>query len=548
MSVNLTHSTTRHASAAASTDAAASAAANTTAAGGTTGKGEAFGAVMSKHMQTRTGAAATSRHTTVAGQGHAHLNAHKQQDGAKTTSAETGGQDTPAAKATDKTATETASKTADGADTQAAGQAPAATQDSTAADSNLAQQAAAQTDAAKTDTTAAANAQPDTSKLAAAVDTAGATDTQTGSTNSGTANSGTSGSGTTSSGTTDAATLALVAAQALAATTTTAASTTVASATGTEAAVSDAVPAAAMPPSMSTPMGKALPVKGDSSASHASRGKGDGFANALMAADGDYDSGQDMSQISARDASAVPRTDAKDAVNRVRSSLDIFTQASQAQQGQAMDTQGASVPTQNDTSAATPAFSLQAAADTQSTYTATGAATASNMSQAAVENLAAMSVQMTKKLSEGNTKFTMDLHPADLGKVQVTLNIGSDGKTTAHLQFDSPVTASAFQSHEGELRSQLAQSGLTFDADALTFSSRSDGDAGFGSAFAQQQQNSQQQGQSQQDQSQQARQAARAMQAAGRMADDADIGALDASLASFRNRPSSSTLALNVIV
>ncbi|MBW8735414.1 MAG: flagellar hook-length control protein FliK [Asticcacaulis sp.] len=200
--------------------------------------------------------------------------------------------------------------------------------------------------------------------------------------------------------------------------------------------------------------------------------------------------------------------------------------------------------------AAPSGFSLQPQADTQGSYTATGAQSGgmtqggSNLARATVETLSTMSVQITRKLSEGNTKFAVELHPADLGKVEVTLSIARDGTTTAHLKFDTPVTAAAFQAQEGELRHQLAQSGLNLDGGALTFSSRDGGSAGgFGQSFAQMQQQNQPQDQSQSRQSQ-----ARAFQNAAAIADAADSSAaVDAGLLALRAGVSS-TLALNLIV
>ena len=195
-------------------------------------------------------------------------------------------------------------------------------------------------------------------------------------------------------------------------------------------------------------------------------------------------------------------------------------------------------------------FTLQQPqAEVTGSYTATGAQAAgmteggSNLARATVENLSAMAVQINRKLSEGNTKFAVELHPADLGKVEVTLNIARDGTTTAHLKFDTPVTAAAFQAHEGDLRHQLAQTGLNLDSGSLTFSSRDDGNGGsFSQAFAQSQQ---------QDQQSQSRQSqARAFQNAAAVAADADTSAaasVDAGLLAMR-AGGSSTLALNLIV
>ena len=198
------------------------------------------------------------------------------------------------------------------------------------------------------------------------------------------------------------------------------------------------------------------------------------------------------------------------------------------------------------------AFALQAQAEAPGAYTATGAQTAgttqagSNLARATVETLSNMSVQIHRKMSEGNTTFAVELHPADLGKVEVTLTMTRDGTTTAHLKFDTPVTAAAFQAQEGELRRQLAQTGLNVDQGALTFSSRDDNanTGGFNQAFAQMQQQNQPQGQ----QNRQSRSQARAFQDAAAVAADADSNAaIDAGLLALRAGVSS-TLALNLIV
>lgn len=230
---------------------------------------------------------------------------------------------------------------------------------------------------------------------------------------------------------------------------------------------------------------------------------------------------------------------ARDVVAKVR---DAVTGADPQPAQPAADprTVGASAPDAQ-SSTMPSAFSLQALNDTQGSYTATGASTAaaSNLSKAAVETLSALSMQISKKLEHGSTKFAIELYPADLGKVEVSLHIARDGKTTAHLTFDSPVTAASFSASEPELRQQLANAGLSVDQDALSFSSR-DGSSqgnGFGSALAQ----------DQQQQQSQARQASRALEAARKVADDSDLNAvLDRAMNAMRS--GASTLALNLIV
>jgi flagellar hook-length control protein FliK len=164
--------------------------------------------------------------------------------------------------------------------------------------------------------------------------------------------------------------------------------------------------------------------------------------------------------------------------------------------------------------------------------TAAAQVPASTLSQTAVQTLSALSMQISKRLDDGNTRFTVELHPADLGRVDVALTIDRDGKVNAHLNFDTPITAAAFSAHQSELRQQLTQAGLNVDSGSLTFSSRQEG----GSAqtgqnpsgqggFMNQQQNPQhsQSGQSQSSPSG-AGDAARALAAAGQANDAADLG------------------------
>ncbi len=211
----------------------------------------------------------------------------------------------------------------------------------------------------------------------------------------------------------------------------------------------------------------------------------------------------------------------------------------------------------SDTSTQSSGFSVQTAqASTPSTYTAQAAPAhpaiqadaapaaapaaqpATTMSQTAVQTLSALSVQISKRLDDGNTKFNVELHPADLGRVDVALTIDRDGKVNAHLNFDTPMTATSFAAHEGELRQSLSQAGLNVDSGSLTFSSRGDDSSQSGSnnAFLNQQQQNQQQPNPQH--------AARALAATAQGNDAADLDLN--TLSNLSAAPS--TLALNLIV
>lgn len=250
---------------------------------------------------------------------------------------------------------------------------------------------------------------------------------------------------------------------------------------------------------------------------------------------GAQDSIDAIAKTGAEPVRAAAKADPKHMLGKVR---DAVTGAASQPAQAAVDPRVVSAAAPDAQSSTQPqAFSLQAISDTQGSYSATGASTTagSNMSRAAVETLSALSMQISKKLEQGSTKFAIELYPADLGKVEVALHIGRDGKTTAHLTFDSPVTAASFGASEPELRQQLADAGVSVDKDGLSFSSREGGN-GFGSAMAQDQQ-----------QQSQARHAARALQAANKVADDSDLNAILDTAASALRR-GVSTLALNLIV
>ncbi len=85
------------------------------------------------------------------------------------------------------------------------------------------------------------------------------------------------------------------------------------------------------------------------------------------------------------------------------------------------------------------------------------AATAVRGSPQTVANLAA---DIVKKLDGRSTSFDVQLDPAGLGKVDVRVEIGSDGKMTAAMSFDTPQAAAELKARAGDLQHALAQSGF----------------------------------------------------------------------------------------
>jgi flagellar hook-length control protein FliK len=103
---------------------------------------------------------------------------------------------------------------------------------------------------------------------------------------------------------------------------------------------------------------------------------------------------------------------------------------------------------------------------TAATQGPSGAAT-----QAPPAAVAFLSSEIVKQASGKTTSFNIELHPADLGKVDVKLQIQSDGQLAARMSFDNPAAAASFQANADSLRHSLQQAGFQVGGDALTFTS-----------------------------------------------------------------------------
>jgi len=111
---------------------------------------------------------------------------------------------------------------------------------------------------------------------------------------------------------------------------------------------------------------------------------------------------------------------------------------------------------------------------------------ASTLSRATVETTAQLAAHIARKLDGRSTRFDMVLTPEDLGRVDVSLEIGKDGQLSARLAFDNPAAAADLKGRADELRRQLQEAGFQVAGDALDFSQR-DPSTG-GGAFERQQQ------------------------------------------------------------
>lgn len=79
--------------------------------------------------------------------------------------------------------------------------------------------------------------------------------------------------------------------------------------------------------------------------------------------------------------------------------------------------------------------------------------------------------------------FRMQLHPTDLGQLEVRLKFSKDGTMKAHLVADKPETLAMLQKDSAQLQKMLEQSGIQLDGNALSFDLRQQRDQGAQSAY-----------------------------------------------------------------
>ncbi|MDO8801507.1 flagellar hook-length control protein FliK [Phenylobacterium sp.] len=76
------------------------------------------------------------------------------------------------------------------------------------------------------------------------------------------------------------------------------------------------------------------------------------------------------------------------------------------------------------------------------------------------QTVAHLAAQIVKKLEGRSTQFDVALNPEGLGRVDVRIEIGAQGKLTASMAFENPLAASELRARAGELQKALEQAGF----------------------------------------------------------------------------------------
>jgi flagellar hook-length control protein FliK len=149
---------------------------------------------------------------------------------------------------------------------------------------------------------------------------------------------------------------------------------------------------------------------------------------------------------------------------------------------------GATIGASSEASAAPPAAIAAAATAGTPADSAVGAAGVTATSAAQSTDAAAPSavraplpatpveqikVQLAKSALSGNDTITVNLHPDDLGRVEIKLEL-QDGQLRATITANNPDTLQLLKNDAANLQQSLQNAGLSTDANALNFQLRGD--------------------------------------------------------------------------
>jgi len=83
---------------------------------------------------------------------------------------------------------------------------------------------------------------------------------------------------------------------------------------------------------------------------------------------------------------------------------------------------------------------------------------------------AALGVAIAARSKDGEKQFDINMHPAELGRVDVRISVDADGKAQAHLSAEHPQTLQLLQNDKGTLERNLRDAGLDVANNGLSFS------------------------------------------------------------------------------
>ena len=92
--------------------------------------------------------------------------------------------------------------------------------------------------------------------------------------------------------------------------------------------------------------------------------------------------------------------------------------------------------------------------------------------------LSGLAVEIAANVKSGKSSFEIRLDPADLGRIDVRVQIDQNGQVTSHLTVEKPETLSMLQQDAPQLQQALTDAGLKTDSGGLQFSLRDQSSSG----------------------------------------------------------------------
>jgi hypothetical protein len=86
-----------------------------------------------------------------------------------------------------------------------------------------------------------------------------------------------------------------------------------------------------------------------------------------------------------------------------------------------------------------------------------------------------IAVHIKKNVGDEVDQFTINLHPAELGRIDIKLDIGADGRVNAMVAVEKAQTLELLQRDSRSLERALQDAGLQTDSNSLNFSLRGEG-------------------------------------------------------------------------
>jgi flagellar hook-length control protein FliK len=103
--------------------------------------------------------------------------------------------------------------------------------------------------------------------------------------------------------------------------------------------------------------------------------------------------------------------------------------------------------------------------------------TATQQAQAPVP-VSGLAVEIAASVQSGKTHFEVRLDPADLGRIDVRIDVDRNGQVTSHLTVDKPETLSMLKQDAPQLQQALNDAGLKTGSGGLQFSLRDQSSSG----------------------------------------------------------------------